>query len=114
MRDYRAVGIYQYVSMLPQKCNDFFKQLNTVGTEVGVIVIGKQSAYIPKRRCAEQRVHKRMGQNISVRVAKQSLFIGYVDSTEDELTVFNELMNIISVPDTHYLPLLSARMPSAI
>jgi hypothetical protein len=58
-------------------------------------------ADISQGSCAQQRIHNGMQENISIRMAKKSLFIRDLDAANDQFPVLCQPMNIISHADSH-------------
>ena len=103
--DHRTVNIPDIVAVLSQNSADLTQKPDAVSAEETVVIIGKELADIAERSRAEKRVHKRVRQNIRVRVAEQTFFIAYLNAAEDELSPLDKAVNVIPVSYTHRLHL---------
>ena len=63
-------------------------------------------ADVPQRRRAQHSVHDGVQQYVSIRVAEQSLLVGYFDAAQNQLAVLHKAVNIISVTNAHGFLLL--------
>ena len=109
-----AVDVHDDEALFLYELYHLAQHLYAVGVEVSVVTVRKHSAYIAHRHRTEQRVHERVSQNVGVGMTEQTLFVWNFYAAEYQISVGNELMDIISVTYAQYFPLLSARMPSAI
>ena len=65
--------------------------------------IGEMPPDVAQRRRAEQRIGDRMQQHIRIGVSEQTLVIGYLHTADNELAACNQLMDVVTLANSHFI-----------
>jgi hypothetical protein len=97
------VDVVDAVTAFFQQRMDMCGKDETVGTSVFGIGIREMSADVTKGCRTEQSIHDRMGQHVRIGMTEQSAFKRNVNTAQNQLSVLNKSVYIITVTNSEYL-----------
>ena len=82
-------------------------------TQIDLVDGGKKLAYIAECRCAQKRIHQRMGKHVGVGMTVKTKLERYLNAADYQTPALCQTVYVISVTDPHHSTPLSERIFAA-
>ena len=94
---YSCIDVSNLPSFFAYQLSSLQKEQTAINAGILCITVGEVLSYVTKCQSAKQRIANGVYKHICVRVPQKPLFIGDCNTTQDQISVWDKLVHIITM-----------------